>query len=152
MRTHRARETPSGIDNTVANSGRAQSQVPATWSSAYRRCGARNRGLIISIPHPDPDRIGLLPAQLTSHTVGMVRRTEKNPARYEAIFPSIIMVLLYGALRHGDLAELGELMNINHGLLRVAGLGARCSRRWWYRQASGSARGKAHRERVVVAR
>jgi len=109
--------TPSGIDNTVATFGRAiLFRNPDTSSDA-----AAPEIADIVTPQPIQIVIGLTGvSSLTSHTVGMVRAArEKNPARYEAIFSQIDELVLagVGALRHGDLAELGELMNINHGLL-----------------------------------
>lgn len=109
--------TPSGIDNTVATFGRAiLFRNPDTASDA-----AAPEIADIVTPHPIQIVIGLTGvSSLTSYTVGMVRAArEKNPARYEAIFSQIDELVLagVGALRHGDLAELGELMNINHGLL-----------------------------------
>jgi hydroxymethylglutaryl-CoA reductase len=109
--------TPSGIDNTVATFGRP---------ILYRRAGNEGSAAAPEIqdvvaPHPIPVVIGLTGVRsLTSHTVGLVRAArERNPARYEAIFSQIDELVLAGvhALGRGDVAELGELMNINHGLL-----------------------------------
>jgi len=61
-------------------------------------------------------------ATLTAQTVGNVRAAwQKNPARYEAIFDQIDGLALAGvdALARGDIAELGDLMNIDHGLLNA---------------------------------
>jgi hydroxymethylglutaryl-CoA reductase len=109
--------TPSGIDNTVATFGRAiLFRSPGTASDA-----AAPEIADIVTPSPIQIVIGLTGVRsLTSHTVGIVRAAwEKNPARYEAIFSQIDELVLagVGALRRGDLAELGELMNMNHGLL-----------------------------------
>lgn len=109
--------TPSGIDNTVATFGRAiLFRNPDTASDV-----AAPEIANIVTARPIQIVIGLTGvSSLTSHTVGIVRAArEKNPARYEAIFSQIDELVLagVGALRRGDLPELGELMNINHGLL-----------------------------------
>jgi hydroxymethylglutaryl-CoA reductase len=109
--------TPSGIDNTLATFGRAiLFRNPDSISDA-----AALEITDIVTPRPIQVVIGLTGVpSLTSATVGMVRDArEKNPARYEAIFSQIDELVLagVGALRRGDLVELGELMNINHGLL-----------------------------------
>jgi hydroxymethylglutaryl-CoA reductase len=109
--------TPSGIDNTVATFGRSiLFRNPNMASDA-----AAPEIADIVTPGPIQIVIGLTGVRsLTSHTVGVVRAAwEKNPARYEAIFSQIDELVLagVGALRRGDLAELGDLMNMNHGLL-----------------------------------
>lgn len=109
--------TPSGIDNTLATFGRSilfRNPNMASDTAAPE---------IADIVTPGPIQIviGLTGVRsLTSHTVGLVRAAwEKNPARYEAIFSQIDELVLagVGALRRGNLAELGDLMNMNHGLL-----------------------------------
>ena len=107
--------TPSGIDNTVATFGR-----PILYRRAGEGAAASEIRDVVS-PRPIPVVIGLTGVRsLTSHTVGLVRAArERHPARYEAIFSQIDELVLAGAdaLRRGDAAELGELMNMNHGLL-----------------------------------
>ena len=108
--------TPSGIDNTVATFGR---------SVLFQKTDAPSGHTIRDIftPHPIPIVIGLSGVQsLTAQTVGLVRSAwQRNPARYDAIFGQIDGLVLSGvdALRRGDIAELGELMNINQGLLNA---------------------------------
>ncbi|TFC35506.1 hydroxymethylglutaryl-CoA reductase, degradative [Cryobacterium sp. TMT2-14] len=108
--------TPSGIDNTVATFGR---------SVLFQRSDAPGGHTIRDIftPHPIPIVIGLSGVEsLTKQTVGLVRSAwQRNPARYDAIFSQIDGLVLAGvdALRRGDIAELGELMNINQGLLNA---------------------------------
>ncbi|TFC78758.1 hydroxymethylglutaryl-CoA reductase, degradative [Cryobacterium cheniae] len=108
--------TPSGIDNTVATFGR---------SVLFQKTDAPGGHTIRDIftPHPIPIVIGLSGVQsLTAQTVGLVRSAwQRNPARYDAIFSQIDGLVLAGvdALRRGDIAELGELMNINQGLLNA---------------------------------
>jgi len=59
---------------------------------------------------------------LTANNVAQVRAAwQRQPARYEALFDQIDRLALAGvdALAAGDLVELGELMNLNHGLLNA---------------------------------
>src|SRR5699024_4795382 len=67
--------------------------------------------------------IGLSCVQtLTAQTVACVRTAwQRAPQRYEAIFEQIDSLALAGAraLAEGNLADLGELMNIDHGLLNA---------------------------------
>ncbi|TFC84128.1 hydroxymethylglutaryl-CoA reductase, degradative [Cryobacterium sp. TMT3-29-2] len=108
--------TPSGIDNTVATFGR---------SVLFQKTDAPGGHTIRDVftPHPIPIVIGLSGVEsLTKQTVGLVRSAwQRNPARYDAIFSQIDGLVLAGvdALRRGDIAELGELMNINQGLLNA---------------------------------
>ncbi|TFD32240.1 hydroxymethylglutaryl-CoA reductase, degradative [Cryobacterium cryoconiti] len=108
--------TPSGIDNTVATFGR---------SVLFQKTDAPGGHTIRDIftPHPIPIVIGLSGVEsLTAQTVGLVRTAwQRNPTRYDAIFSQIDGLVLAGvdALRRGDVAELGELMNINQGLLNA---------------------------------
>jgi hydroxymethylglutaryl-CoA reductase len=107
--------TPSGIDNTVATFGR-----PVLFRKAD---DGRPEISDIVTPHPIPIIIGLSGVSaLTSETVGRVRAAwQRNPQRYDSIFAQIDGLVLAGveALRRGDIAELGELMNINQGLLNA---------------------------------
>jgi hydroxymethylglutaryl-CoA reductase len=108
--------TPSGIDNTVATFGRP---------ILFRKTDAAGGPEISEIvtPNPIPIIIGLSGvSSLTSQTVGLVRTAwQRNPERYDSIFAQIDGLVLAGvdALRRGDIAELGELMNINQGLLNA---------------------------------
>src|SRR5699024_11232495 len=58
----------------------------------------------------------------TAQTVARVREAwQRNPKRYDAIFSQIDGLAAAGAkaLESGDLAELGDLMNIDQGLLNA---------------------------------
>jgi hydroxymethylglutaryl-CoA reductase len=106
--------TPSGIDNTVATFGR---------TILFRRADAGNEIEELTTPVPIPVVVGLTGVRsLTADTVGRVHAGwEKNPQHYEAIFAEIDGLVMTGveALRRGDLPALGEVMNLNHGLLNA---------------------------------
>jgi len=108
--------TPSGIDNTVATFGRP---------IVFRRADARRpvESVTIVPPHPIPVIVGLsgVPS-LTARTVENVRvGRERQPLFFDAIFTQIDAIALAGAdaLGRADIAQLGDLMNINHGLLNA---------------------------------
>jgi hydroxymethylglutaryl-CoA reductase len=107
--------TPSGIDNTVATFGRPiLFRKPDSGGPEFSE---------IITPHPIPIIIGLSGVNsLTSNTVGLVRSAwQRNPKLYDPIFTQIDGLVLAGvdALRRGDIVQLGELMNINQGLLNA---------------------------------
>ena len=106
--------TPSGIDNTVATFGR---------TILYRKTDVGSEIDDLVTPVPIPIVIGLTGVRsLTADTVGRVHAGwQKNPARYEELFSQIDALVMTGvdALRRGDLTELGEVMNLNHGLLNA---------------------------------
>jgi hydroxymethylglutaryl-CoA reductase len=114
-----AHGTPSGIDNTLATYGR-----PILFCKGASPRAPRIRE--IHAPEPIPVVIGLSGVRtLTAETVGRVRTAwQARPERYEAIFSQIDALALGGAdaLARGDAVELGELMNINHGLLNALGV------------------------------
>lgn len=105
--------TPSGIDNTLATYGKF---------ILYRR---ENPPLMrpIEVKEKIPVVIGLSGrASLTASTVGKVKKMwECNQSLYNRIFEEINSIALQGvaALEAGNLETLGELMNINHGLLNA---------------------------------
>lgn len=114
-----AHGTPSGIDNTLATYGR-----PILFRKGDTPQSPRIRE--IHAPEPIPVVIGLSGVRtLTAETVGRVRAAwQAHPERYEAIFTQIDELALAGAeaLAAGDVAELGELMNLDHGLLNALGV------------------------------
>ncbi len=108
-----AHGTPSGVDNTVA-----------TYGQMLLYCNAsRPRFSTLATKVPLPIVIGISGKEsLTANNVAQVRAAwQRQPARYEALFDQIDRLALAGvdALRAGDLIELGELMNLNHGLLNA---------------------------------
>ena len=108
-----AHGTPSGIDNTVATYGQM-----LLYSNA-----SRPRFSPLTPRVAMPIVIGISGKEsLTANNVAQVRAAwERQPARYESLFDQIDQLALAGvdALVSGDLAELGELMNLNHGLLNA---------------------------------
>lgn len=111
-----AHGTPSGIDNTVATYGHPL---------LYRRAVGEQPTLMrpIKLTRPIPLVIGISRKEsLTARTVGAVREAwKKNPALYEDIFHRIDHITLQGldAAQQDDLDQLGELMNVCHGLLNA---------------------------------
>lgn len=105
--------TPSGIDNTMATYGKF---------ILYRR---GNPPLIkpLEVSQPIPLVIGITGVEsLTARMVSNVRNAwEKNKLMYERIFTEINAITLRGmkAILRNDLETLGELMNINQGLLNA---------------------------------
>lgn len=105
--------TPSGVDHTTSARGEMV---------LYRR------GAVRVIRSPIPVRVlvaivGERPP--TKKTVGALReRQARWPARYERLFREIGRVAKEGAdaVTKGDLDALGDLMNVNQGLLNAVGL------------------------------
>ncbi|MBN8713987.1 MAG: mevalonate kinase [Xanthomonadales bacterium] len=108
-----AHGTPSGIDNTVATFGRPL---------LYQR-GDPPTVQTLTLRQPLPLVIGMSGTEsLTARMVARVHEAwERNRALYERIFDEIDTLTLHAleALRAGDTAQLGELMNICQGQLNA---------------------------------
>jgi hydroxymethylglutaryl-CoA reductase len=106
-----AHGTPSGIDNTVATFGQPL---------IYRK-GDPPQIQTLSIPEPITFVIGMTGVEsLTAKMVARVREgRERNRDVYDTMFKGIDAVAgqAIEALRRFDLQRLGELMNVNQGLL-----------------------------------
>jgi hydroxymethylglutaryl-CoA reductase len=106
-----AHGTPSGIDNTVATYGKPL---------VYRK-GDSPSFRPLEIAQPITFVIGLTGVEgLTAKTVARVREgRERNRDVYNTMFRGIDAVALQAieALRKNELERLGELMNVNQGLL-----------------------------------
>jgi hydroxymethylglutaryl-CoA reductase len=104
---------PSGIDNTLATFGK-----PLVF-----RKGHPSLVELLNIPQPLPLVIGMTHTQgLTAKTVGNVRAAwERMPQVYEKMFDDIDSLALQAvsAIQENRLRDLGELMNINQGLLNA---------------------------------
>ena len=108
-----AHGTPSGLDNTLACYAR-----PLIF-----RAGKPPLVEPLDIKAPIPAVIGVTGDEgLTATTVGRVREAWKQDQKlYEHIFDQIDTLVLRGvqAIRDEDMASLGELMNICHGMLNA---------------------------------
>ncbi|MCA9664292.1 MAG: hydroxymethylglutaryl-CoA reductase, degradative [Myxococcales bacterium] len=111
-----AHGTPSGLDNTVATHGkllvykRGENGQPPTFRA-------------LEPAQPIPVVVGITGKQsLTAATVGRVRESwQREPALYESIFKQIDGLSLEAAkaIEAGNFERLGDLMNVNHGLLNA---------------------------------
>lgn len=108
-----AHGTPSGLDNTLATYGQFM----------LYRAGAQPERTIVKVAQRLPIVIGLSGVEsLTANTVARVRQAwQRNPSLYERIFDEIdgLVGVGLGAMEKGDLDTLGEVMNINQGLLNA---------------------------------
>ena len=117
-----AHGSPSGIDNTVATFGK---------TVLYQRdaAGAKPDIRELTLGGPVPLVVGISGREsLTARTVGNVRSAwMRNPALYEGIFEQIDRLALQGAdaLEQHDLQQLGDLMNVCHGLLNALRVSSR---------------------------
>lgn len=111
--------TPSGVDHTVSAHG-----APLL----YRRPvpGRPGRVRRIRIGAPATLVLALVgPRRGTQETVAALRRRAARwPGRYGRLFTEMGRLAVEGtrALERGDLEELGDAMNVNHGLLAAAGV------------------------------
>ena len=108
-----ARGTPSGIDNTVATFGQPL---------LYQR-GNPPTVQTLALREPLPLVIGMSGTEsLTARMVTRVRDAwERNHVLYDRIFDEIDALTMHAldALQSGDVAQLGELMNICQGQLNA---------------------------------
>jgi hydroxymethylglutaryl-CoA reductase len=108
-----AHGTPSGLDNTLATYGQFM----------LYRSGIHPERRIVKVAQRLPIVIGLSGIEsLTANTVARVRQAwQRNPSLYERIFDEIDGLVGVGldAMEKGDLDTLGEVMNINQGLLNA---------------------------------
>ncbi|MCB0305448.1 MAG: hydroxymethylglutaryl-CoA reductase, degradative [Calditrichaeota bacterium] len=105
--------TPSGIDNTMATYGKF----------ILFKKGDPPLMKHLEVPQPIPIVIGITGVEsLTAKMVANVRRAwEKNKMMYDKIFSEMNALTLRAvkAVKNYDLATLGDLMNINQGLLNA---------------------------------
>lgn len=105
--------TPSGVDHTT---------------SARGTLVLFKRGKAVEVKAPKPVKVLIAlvgPRKSTKTTVGALRERQKQwPARYRRVFQQVGALVLEGAaaVRKGDLAALGDVMNMNHGMLSALGL------------------------------
>jgi hydroxymethylglutaryl-CoA reductase len=108
-----AHGSPSGIDNTLATYGRPL---------VYRR-GAPPLVEPLNIPQPLPIVVGMTGNEgLTARTVANVAEArQRNPRLYEKIFDDIDALVLQAvaAIQDNHVETLGDLMNVNQGLLNA---------------------------------
>jgi len=104
---------PSGIDNTLATYGKPL---------VYRR-GTPPMVELLSIPEPLSIVVGMTQTEgLTARTVANVADArQRNPRLYDKIFDDIDALVLQAvsAIQDNDVTTLGDLMNINQGLLNA---------------------------------
>jgi mevalonate kinase len=111
--------TPSGVDHTVSAHG-----APLL----YRRPAPGRPGRVRRIRIGAPATLVLAlvgPRRGTQETVAALRRRAARwPGRYGRLFTEMGRLAVEGtrALEAGDLEELGDAMNVNHGLLAAAGV------------------------------
>lgn len=106
-----AHGTPSGVDNTIATYGHTLLFQKTDEFEFSRLSPGAQIPLVVGISGRE---------SLTAGMVGKVRSAwEKQPKRYESMFDRIEDLTLAGAeaIRCGDLQELGETMNLCHGIL-----------------------------------
>jgi hydroxymethylglutaryl-CoA reductase len=108
-----AHGTPSGLDNTLATFGEFM----------LYRGGDEPERQVITPKEPLPLVIGMSGIEgLTAKTVARVREAwQRNEVLYERLFDEVDQLVDAGlvALSVGDLEALGELMNVNQGLLNA---------------------------------
>lgn len=105
--------TPSGVDHTTSARG---------TMVLFKKGKATE----VRAPKPVKVLVALVgPRKATRLTVSALRERQKAwPARYRRVFDHIGRLVLDGAaaVRAGQLEALGDVMNMNHGLLSALGL------------------------------
>jgi mevalonate kinase len=105
--------TPSGVDHST---------------SARNNLILFKKGLIKEIDAAKPVKVLIAlvgPRESTKKTVGALRERQAQwPRRYRRVFEHIAQLVLDGAsaAKKGDLEGLGDIMNMNQGLLSALGL------------------------------
>jgi mevalonate kinase len=111
--------TPSGVDHTTS----AMQEL-----ILYRRKPGAEQGKAKVVESPKPVKLVVVLAGArspTKQTVGALRERQKRwTERYQRIFREIGLLASEGAeaVEEGDLEGLGDVMNVNHGLLAALGL------------------------------
>lgn len=108
--------TPSGVDGTAATYG------GVLWFEAGTP--PHHEALTLTEPLPLVVVLSRTP-HATSHTVGSLReRAAASPRVYQPVFGAIASLVASArdALLATDRSALGELMTMNHGLLRACGI------------------------------
>ena len=111
-----AHGTPSGIDNTIATHGK-----PLVYQS-----GETTRLETLTFPKPLELVIGISdkPSLTVDMVAGVRDRWRKNTELYDELFENFRRVAELGiqAAKEGNLATLGHMMTVNHGLLCAIGV------------------------------
>lgn len=111
-----AHGNPSGVDNTIATYGEPLLYQPSTNSADIAH-------EIIHPAKPVPLVVGMSGNEsLTANMVEQVRQAhERRKVAYDMVFDQMAVITTDGAeaFTRGNLAELGELMNIAHGCLNT---------------------------------
>lgn len=105
--------TPSGLDHTTSARG---TMVLFKKGKAVEVKAAKPVKVLIALAGARSP---------TKHTVGALRERQKQwPTRYRRMFTEIGKLVLEGtaAAKKGDLPALGDVMNMNHGVLSALGL------------------------------
>lgn len=125
---------PSGIDNTISTYGGA---------IAYRK----TEGFLRLEADFSPVRLVLADSGLPRSTGEMVARVRRLKAKYPRVFEPLyhaagrLAIEAGKAIEAGNFRALGELMNVNHGLLSAIGVSNEVLERLVYRAREAGALG-----------
>lgn len=105
--------SPSGIDNNIATYAE-----PVLYSKSNR---TRTRPLQLIETPPLVIASSGIRASTRDQVAGVRERHDRNTALYETLFSEIDEISVAGsiALKSGDYSQLGDLMNVCHGLLNA---------------------------------